>query len=206
METKIIYKEDLEIATSLIDKDEKVTRSYFYKQCYPLFKSIYDNYYTDCESCIEFINEIYIVVLSPSKKTGKCQMNNYRGESSLYSWLKSACLFYCYRKYKLKENRPKLEEFPRPNEKIIEDIDIFKEFGGSYEIDFGNINCQDVERLLNLMPNRRYCNLIRLRYLDMKTNEETAEILGVNMDNYYNMHRRAKAQFDYVCRKEDKYV
>ena len=40
-----IYTEDLEIARSLIKRDGKVTRQYYYEQCYPLFKSIYDNYF-----------------------------------------------------------------------------------------------------------------------------------------------------------------
>lgn len=70
MIVKKIFTQDLQIAKSLINKDEMVTRKYFYQQCYPLFKSIYDNYYTDCANCKEFIDEIYIVVLAPSKATG----------------------------------------------------------------------------------------------------------------------------------------
>lgn len=76
MDVKRIYFEDLQTAQALIHRDEAVTRKYFYRQCYPLFKSIYDNYYTDCTNCKEFIDEIYIVVLAPSKITGKCQMEN----------------------------------------------------------------------------------------------------------------------------------
>ena len=44
MEVKKIYHEDLQIAKALIKRDNLVTRKYFYQQCYPLFKSIYDNY------------------------------------------------------------------------------------------------------------------------------------------------------------------
>ena len=47
MIVKKIFTQDLQIAQSLIAKDEMVTRKYFYQQCYPLFKSIFDNYYTD---------------------------------------------------------------------------------------------------------------------------------------------------------------
>lgn len=81
MIVKKIFTQDLQIAKSLINKDEMVTRKYFYQQCYPLFKSIYDNYYTDCANCKEFIDEIYIVVLAPSKATGKCQMENFNDET-----------------------------------------------------------------------------------------------------------------------------
>ena len=106
MEVKRIFYEDLRTAQALIQRDELVTRNYFYRQCYPLFKSIYDNYYTDCINCKEFIDEIYIVVLAPSKITGKCQMENFKGESTLTSWLKTACLYYCYKKYESKSRMP----------------------------------------------------------------------------------------------------
>ena len=117
MIVKKIFTQDLQIAQSLINKDEMVTRKYFYQQCYPLFKSIFDNYYTDCSTCKEFIDEIYIVVLAPSKATGKCQMENFRGESTLTSWLKTACLYYCYKKYELKQRMPVYEPLPHTAEK-----------------------------------------------------------------------------------------
>ena len=178
---------------------------FFYRQCYPLFKSIYDNYYTDCTAVKEFIDEIYIVVLAPSKITGKCQMENFKGESSLMSWVKAACLYYCYNKYKRKQRIPLVESLPNPNEKKYDDSDRFIDFGGSSELDFGNMTREDVETILNLMPNSRYRQLIRMRYLNMKSNEETAKSLGVNMDNYYNIHKRAKLQYERVCRKEEYY-
>lgn len=205
MDTIRIYTEDLLIAKSLIKRDERVTRNYYYRECYPLFKSIYDNYYTDCACCKEFMDEIYIVVLAPSKTTGKCQMENFKGESTLMSWVKSACLYYCYNKFKRKKRIPLMESLPNPNEVKFDDSDRFIDLEGSSELDFGNMNREDVETILNLMPNSRYSQLIRMRYLDMKSNEETAKSLGVNMDNYYNIHKRAKLQYERVCRKEEYY-
>ena len=74
-----IFTKDIEIAKALINRDNLITKKYLYIQCYPLFKSIFDKYYTDCDTCKDFIDEMYLVVLSPSKKTGKCQMENFRG-------------------------------------------------------------------------------------------------------------------------------
>lgn len=73
---------------------------------------------------------------------------------------------------------------------------------GSTEIDFCNLNYQDALIILSQMPNKRYSSLIRLRYLEQKTNEETAEALGMTMDNYYNKHKLAKEQYVRVLRKE----
>lgn len=203
METPKKYAEDLLIAESLIARDERLTRQYFYKQCYPLFKSIYDNYHTDCESVIEFISEIYMVILSPSRATGKCQMDNFRGDSSLASWIKSACLFYCYKKYKRKQQMPKVEQLQNPNDEKFDDSDRILNLGGSSNIDDTDLNRSDVESLLQSMHNKRYSNLLRLRYLEHKTDAETAEALGINMSNYYNVHKRAKAQYESACRKEE---
>ena len=201
-----VYTKDLSIANSLINRDERVTRNYFYIECYPLFKSIYDNYYTDCECCKEFMDEIYIVVLAPSKITGKCQMENFKGESSLRTWLKTVCLYYCYNKYELKQRMPIYEPLLHSDEKDEDDI-----FGGdrkigkelSNPIDFCGMNRADVEALLSMMPNTRYRNIIRLLYLEQKTHKETAEALGMSIDNYYNKRILAEKQFDAVRRKEE---
>lgn len=205
METLKIYAEDLQIAKSLINRDERTTRRYYYEQCYPLFKSIYDNYYTDCKCCKEFMDEIYIVVLAPSKTTGKCQMENFKGESTLANWLKSVCLYYCYNKFGLKERMPIYEPLRHSTEKDNDNDgagDRLDGIYGSVEIDFSNLNYQDALTILNQMPNKRYSSLIRLRYLEQKTNEETAEALGMTMDNYYNKHKLAKEQYLRVYRKE----
>lgn len=205
MATLRIYTEDLQIAKSLINRDERVTRDYYYKDCYPLFKSIYDNYYTDCKCCKEFMDEIYIVVLAPSKITGKCQMENFRGESTLRTWLKTTCLYYCYNRFKLKP--PIFEPLPRDPEKKDDDDDVFsdrkKDESLSNPIDFSGMNRADVETLLSMMPNTRYRNIIRLLYLEQKTHKEVAEALGMSMANYYNKRILAEKQYMQVCRKEE---
>lgn len=206
MKVQKIYSEDLEIARALIRRDGEITRKYFFQQCYPLFKSFFDNYYTDCANCKEFIDEIYIVVLAPSKLTGKCQMENFRGESTLASWIKTNCLYYCYAKYKLKQRMPLHEPLPHSTEKDeVEDAisDRSDDESLSNPIDFSGMNRADVEVLLDLMPNVRYRNIIRLLHLEQKTHKETAEALGMTMDNYYNKRILAEKQFRQVCRKEE---
>lgn len=204
MEVKKIYYEDLQIAKALIKRNNLVTRKYFYQQCYPLFKSIYDNYYTDCTNCKEFIDEIYIVVLAPNKISGKCQMENFRGESTLASWIKTACLYYCYKQYETKSRMPICEPlvFKNNQEKDDEGGRDEEKFG-SIEIDFNNLNREDALVILNRMPNKRYSEIIRLRYLELLTNEETAKLLGMTMENYYNKHKLAKAQYIRIHGKEE---
>ena len=76
----------------------------------------------------------------------------------------------------------------------------------SNPIDFSDMNRADVEVLLGLMSNVRYRNIIRLLYLEQRSHKETAEALGMSMDNYYNKRILAERQFKQVCRKEAKHA
>ena len=194
-----IFTEDLKTAQAILQRDKSLTVRYLYGQCYPLFKSIYDNYHTDCETCKEFIDEIYLLIMTPSRKTGRCRLMSYRGESTLTQWLKVVCKFYCYSKFELKNKRPVTE----PISKIINPSDRILTKEPSIDDDLSRLNRHDVEVVLALMPNRRYSQLIRLRHVDLLSDRETAEALGMTMDNYYNKHKLAKEMFEKTLRKEE---
>ena len=185
---------DHDIVLALLQRNANVTRDFFYRKCYPLFKSIYDNYHTDCSSCIEFINEIYVHVMTPGKNSGKCKLEQFKFQSTLFTWLKTVCLFYCYKKYERKKKNP--------TNRITENFDDYG-IRMSIKIDNSSLDNYDVEKILQIMPNRRYSHLIRLRYILGHTNEETAQLMGMNMNTYYNKHKMAKEQFMRVLRKEE---
>lgn len=197
-----VFEEDLSVAQSILKRDGRVTRDFLYRKCYPLFKSIYDNYFTDSNDVCEFINEIYLLILTPGKETGRCQLENYRGESTLATWIKTACLFYCYHRYEHKKRIPTVEI-------ISSNIDDDDDYGdrlldNSYSttMDLGSIDRGDLDAIIGTMSNERYRSIIRLRYIENRTNEETAEALGMSMANYYNKHKLAKEQFVSALRKE----
>ena len=188
---------DQQIVRALIDRDKEVTRAFFYINCYPLFNSIFEHYYTDCDSCIEFINEMYIYIMSPQRSTGKSKLESFRFESTLYTWIKAVCLYYCYARFEEK-NRLVIDKNDEPTDRNIA-------VSESIQMEFDKINHEDIMKILSLMPNARYRELIRLRYLEGCSNEETAQHLGMTMDNYYNKHKLAKEQYVKVYRKEARY-
>lgn len=188
---------DQEIVEGLLGRDSKTTIDFLYTRCYPLFKAIYDNYFTDCSSCIEFINEIYIHILTPDRETGMCKLQKFRFESTFFTWLKTVCVFYCYKRYARKSHF----ETERISEFFDDDGVRLPMSFDSYIME--SLQKDDVETILKLMPNRRYSMLIRLKYLDDYSNEETANILGMNMNTFYNKHKCAKEQFIKTLKNEE---
>lgn len=190
------------IVNAILLRDQKVTQQYLYIKCYPLFKSVYDNYYTDCQSCTEFINELYVHLLIPNKNTGLCKLQTFQFGSTLTTWLKTVAVYYCYEHYRRKQKISFVEE------KIETDSyqgDRFSQFAASTYVEESIMDRDDVEVVLGLMPNKRYSMIIRLRYLNGMSNEETALALQMSLDNFYNKHMRAKKQFNEIVKKEGRY-
>lgn len=186
---------DRDLVRELLAGNENVTKTFFYHQCYPLFKSIYDHYCTDCVTCIEFINEMYIYIMAKSKTTGKSKLEGFKFESSLYYWIKVVCVYYCYAKYSKSVKRDEIQS---------EITDRKSKGGDSYNIELSRLERQDIEIIIGMMPNRRYQKLIKMKYLEDYDPDTIAQELGISIDNYYNMHLRAKRQFVDYYNEEDK--
>lgn len=184
---------DRQIVQAILNRDTLITKEYLYRTCYPLFKSIFDKYYTDCDNCFEFISEIYVYILLPHKETHLSKLAGFGFRCSLTIWLKIVAENFCHQLYTKKSNLQ--------TDSLIEN-DRNGAISDSLDEKMQTLNMQDVRKILIAMPNDRFRRLIEIRYLEEKSNEETAELLGVTMPNYYNMHKRAKTQFCEELRKE----
>lgn len=194
--------DDRMILNAILLRDQKITQQYLYIKCYPLFKSVYDNYYTDCQSCIEFINEIYVHIMTTNTNTGVCKLQTFHFGSTLTTWLKTVAIYYCYEHYRRKQKISFIEEKTDVN---CCSSDRFSQIPASMYVEDSIMIRDDIEAILELMPNKRYSMIIRLRYLEGMSNEETASALQMSMDNFYNKHMRAKKQFNEVVNKEGNY-
>ncbi len=178
---------------AILERDTATTREFLYRTCYPLFKSIYDKYYTDCENLYEFINEIYVFIMLPGVKTGRSKLAAFGFRSTLTSWLKVVTENFCHQLY---DRRIEFDT----NSDVANDR--FSPSEDSLTESTRELDMADLHKILGMMKNQRFRRLIECIYLEDKSPEETAEILGVTKDNYYNMHKRAKAQFCDMLRKE----
>lgn len=190
---EIEHYTDQEIVKAILDRDTIITKEFLYRKCYPLFKAVYDKYYTDCENCFELINEIYVYIMIPQKKTNVSKLAAFGFRCTLTMWLKIVVENYCHQLYARRMEIDRDSDVG--SDRNMPDDESLTENTRS-------IDMEDVHKILDMMPNQRYRKLIEYRYVDEKSNEETAMLLAVTMANYYNMHKRAKAQYCEVLRKE----
>lgn len=184
---------DEDIVRAILRRDSEVTKYFLYKKCYPLFKSIYDRYYTDCESWDELATEIYVYIMVPGKQTGISKLAAFQFRCTLTEWLKIVSENYCHHLY--------VKKLDLVGEKVG-DSDIFNRIEHSLGFDISSLNMLDLKTVIAIMPNQRYRALIEYRYLCGRSNEETAALMSMTMPNYYNKHKLAKAQFVAALRKE----
>lgn len=187
----IVLWPDRQIVTSLLRMEQLPTAEFLYGKTYPVFKSLHDRYYTDCAEVIDFIHDVYVDFIKPRPISKRCKLETFNYKCSLKNWVGVVAIRYCQHKYK--KHIPTIE---------LPEGDGFWPSEPSILTDIGTLNREDVEAIIGMMPNIRYQRLIRYRYLDELDNEETAEKMGMSMENYYNKHRAAKVQYVQAFLKE----
>lgn len=189
--THIVLWPDRQIVPSLLRMEQLPTAEFLYGKTYPVFKSLYDRYYTNCAEVIDFIHEVYVDFIKPRPISKRCKLETFNFKCSLKNWVGVMAIRYCYHQFK--------KQIPTES---LTDGGIFSISEPSILTDMGTLNREDVEAIIGMMPNERYRKLIRYRYLDELNNEETAEKMGMSMENYYNKHRAAKVQYVQAFLKE----
>ena len=183
---------DKQVVEAILARDEEVTKVFLYEKCYPLFKAAFDKYTTDCIDCVELINAIYVYIMVKGKKSHMSKLEGFGFNCTLTNWLKIITENYCHQLYKKKS---RMVENRDAGDSLASNAD-------SLDIDLQRLDISDLEKVLSMMSNERYRMIIRYRYAEGRTNEEIAQLLGMNMSNFYNKHRLAKAQFRDILKKE----
>lgn len=133
---------DAEVVEALLCRDREVTKVFLYARCRPLFTAVQRRYYTDCEDVDELISEIYLYVMTPGRRTGRCKLEGFGFRCSLATWLKIVTEHYCHQVYGRKV------EF---DENISVDSDRCAQVEPSLEIDVSVQNSEDLDKVLASM-------------------------------------------------------
>ena len=186
---------DRQIVEAILSRDAHITCSYLYVRCYPLFKAYYRkyNYCVESVDCKDFINEFYIYLMTPHAETKTPKLATYSYRCNLMYWLKIVLANYCKAATDKFEKRLKCDSFDEMGDRLITE---------PISLSIDTLDRDDVEVILCRMSNARYRNIVRFLYIEGFTNEETAQLLGMSMDNFYNKKRLAHEQFVGELRKE----
>ena len=183
---------DKQIIDALIARDERVTWQFFFGSCRPLFLSIIRNVFSYEVDYDEFVNEFYLYLM----ENDAYRLRQFEGRSSIYQWLKVIAIRYFIAK------RDRMIDM-QSDETLLDSAKQNKAIDteGSTQAKI------DIERLLSQMSNRRYVYVIRRLVLHDADPNVVAKELMVNVDNLYNIKKRAIAALTEVALKDiEKYV
>ena len=178
---------DQQIIEALIARDEGVTKQFFFGNCRPLFLSIIRNVFSYEVDYDEFVNEFYLYLM----ENDAYRLRQFEGRSSIYQWMKVIAIrYFIAKRDRMIENESQSTLIDR----IAETETVSLEKHMTARIDIGN--------LLKNMPNKRYEYVIRRLVLQDAEPKEVAKELCTNVDNLYNIKKRAIAALTESALKE----
>lgn len=178
---------DKQIIEALIARDEQVTQQFFFERCRPLFMSIMRHVFSYEVDYDEFVNEFYIHLM----ENGAHRLKQFQGRSTIYQWIKTTAIRYFIAK---RDNLIDMEPKDSLSESKIKDETINEENT--------TIAKMDIEHLFTLMPNKRYAYVIKRLILHEAMPKDVAREIRTNVNNLYNIKKRAIAELTKIVLKE----
>ena len=135
----------------------------------------------------EFVNEFYLYLM----ENDAYRLRQFEGRSTVYQWMKIVAIRYFIAR------RDNLIDGDSGD--CLMDVAAQKEI---VDVENPLTSRIDVRCLLDQMPNRRYAYVIRRLVLDDAEPCKVASELGTNVDNLYNIKKRAITAFTQVVLNE----
>ena len=178
---------DKEIIQQLIARDEQVTKQFFFERCRPLFLSIIRYVFSYEVDYDEFVNEFYLYLM----ENDAYRLKQFQGRSTVYQWIKVVAIRYFIAK---RDSMIDMDSKDALLDSIVH--------GGTVDEEKRMTAKMDLEYLFSLMLNRRYVYVIRRLVLQEAEPKVVAHELGTNVDNLYNIKKRAMSALTEVALKE----
>ncbi len=178
---------DQQIIDALIERDERVTKRFFFENCRPLFVSIIRHVFSYDVDYDEFVNELYVYIM----ENDAYRLKQFKGRSSIYQWLKVVAIRFFVSK---RDRMIDMESKDNLLDEVLQRDTVDGESGITSKI--------DVEYMLSLMSNMRYVYVLRRLILHDAEPDVVAQELGTNVDNLYNIKKRAIAALTEIALKE----
>jgi RNA polymerase sigma factor, sigma-70 family len=160
--------------------DNRVTHQFFYKECCFLLNDIRYSLYNGRIGYDELVNELYLELSAGNWK----RLNSFSGvnDCHLKTWLSVVSWHFFYKK--------KMALMEKDSEEEL--MSICKD---TYDIELNIEIAMDVKRVMSLMKNERYVDILRLMIIEGYSPEEVARKWNKAVDNIYNIKHRAIKEF-----------
>lgn len=180
---------DREIIQALLDRDNRVTERFFFVECRPLFSAIMHFVFKHPVDYDEMVNELYDYLMDDDG----AKLRRFQYRSSLYQWMKVvASRFFIGHRDRMIGN-------------VSKELPYEKEIDTMVDTASRVADRIDVRRLLDMMDNRRYAEVIRRLMLEDEEPERYALETGVTVDNLYNIKKRAMTALTRIAIKHYSY-
>ena len=178
---------DQRIIEALVARDERVTEHFFFGKCRPLFMSIIRHVFSYEVDYDEFVSEFYLYLM----ENDAYRLRQFQGRSTIYQWMKVIAIRYFIAK---RDSMIDMEAKDTLLDSVVQE--------GTVDAEKKMTAKMDVEHLFSLMPNKRYVYVIRRLVLQEAEPKVVAQELGTNVDNLYNIKKRAMAALAEIALKE----
>lgn len=168
---------DREIIQGLIERDNRVTKEFFFGRCRPLFYSVMKLVFDYEVEYDEFVNELYVYLMEDDAS----KLRNFQYRSSVYQWLKILSIRF----------------FIKKRERMIDDNSQESPYDVSIQVPASESDASaegDIQRLFENMLTKRYVHVIQKLVLEEIEPEQLAQEMNITTANLYNIKRRAMAQ------------
>lgn len=173
---------DQEIIQGLIERDNEITREFFFEKCRPLFCKIIGHVFSYAVDYDELVNELYIYLM----ENDAWKLRNFGYRCSVCQWLKVLAIRF----------------FIKKRDKMIEDssnVHLYERLKIVKSEEMAEMTKLDLQRLFQLMPSQRYAFVIKRLVIEDDDPQDLAEEMGITTANIYNLKRRAMAQLTRVA-------
>lgn len=175
---------DAEIIVGLKSSDPAIRDFYvnrlFYKELKPLLCTIQYSLFKGTVDYNELVNDLYIHL----SRENWAALDSYRGDNQarLSSWISRVAWHYFMNSY-------------RRLSRVLPDEDGVLESMKPYAVISDDDIMMDIEKVLKLMQNRRYAEVLKLNLYYGYPAEDIAVLMNTTVSNVYNIKHRAVMQF-----------
>ncbi len=176
---------DQEIIQGLIERNERITREFFFRRCQPLFFALIAKFYPSGADYDELVNELYLHLMEDNAR----RLRKYEGRASIYQWLKRVAGNY----FLDKVSRERVVDNATDN-RLLEEAKKIPTDDSTQETE------TDVAAILDQIKNENYRLVLQKHVMEGLSFDELEKITGIKKANLYNIKRRALNALEKIAR------